>query len=60
MTCDDISDKKFYNKSGLNYFSIKIVKSNPNHTNLFIKIGKLCDKRSSVALLANIQPNVGI
>ncbi|WP_406808537.1 DUF3568 family protein [Francisella tularensis] len=55
-----MSDKKFYNKSGLNYFSIKIVKSNPNHTNLFIKIGKLCDKRSSVALLANIQPNVGI
>jgi hypothetical protein len=54
------TDKNFFNKSGTDDFSVRIVKNNDDIISVFIKIGKLGDKQASVNLLADIRSNLGL
>ncbi|GAB4224263.1 MAG: DUF3568 domain-containing protein [Francisella sp.] len=54
------TEKSIFNSSGISNFSVRIVKSNKNTIQIFIKIGTFGDKQASVDLLADIQNNLGI
>ncbi|MED7819178.1 MULTISPECIES: DUF3568 family protein [unclassified Francisella] len=54
------TDKNYFNESGVDNFSVRIVQDQGNIINIFIKIGKLGDKQASVDLLSNIRTNLGL
>jgi len=53
-------EKSMFNKEGQTPYSIEIVKYNNSTVNIYIKIGTIGDKQSSVDLLSSIRTNLGI
>ena len=53
-------EKSIINKEGITPYNIEIVKGNNSTINIYIKIGTIGDKQSSVDLLASIRTNLGL
>ena len=54
------TEKTMFDKEGKTPYSIEIIKDGNSSVNLYIKIGALGDKQSSVDLLSSIRANLGL
>ncbi len=54
------TEKIMFDRDGKTPFSIEIVKYNNSTVNIYIKIGAIGDKQSSVDLLSSIRTNLGL
>lgn len=54
------TEKNFFDKEGKTPYSIEIVKYDDSRVNIYIKIGTLGDKQSSIDLLSTIRTNLGL
>ena len=54
------TEKNMFDKKGKTPYSIEIIKDDNSGVNLYIKIGTLGDKQSSVDLLSSIRANLGL
>ncbi|MFT4693376.1 MAG: putative small secreted protein [Francisella sp.] len=54
------TEKSILNKEGKTPYSIEIIKYDSSTVNIYIKIGTIGDKQSSVDLLSSIRTNLGL
>ena len=53
-------EESIFNKEGKTAYSVEITKQGNSSVNIYIKIGVLGDKQSSIELLSNIRTNLGL